>query len=291
MVPSQHRGNIHRRRRSHRQWPLLSVVQCHSASGAPIESQRSTSWIQAYSCPCQSTSFHGEIPRSWPLSRRWRRHGKDQRTNVYVSAFFPGISKHLSFSRRSIPSLGDSFPLQWSNGHSASLLLNNTASRESVDRLRDLEEYIVDNHRSWHTFITGELRRSCEPDEVVCISGCVKTSEWAMTATIASSRTPQDQLDEGQLSESAASGLQVVHNTEPQTFYHAGPESPEASPLSQINSDQQQVRPFPRVKPKNQCIFVSYYKVKYRKRRQPRLVAADGGENNICPPRTVRVTT
>lgn len=121
------------------------------------------------------------------------------------------------------------------------LTLRDGGIQHKVNRSAPFSKYIYDHHLSWHKFAT-KRGYDLRVEDIVLVSGCVKTSGWALAAY-------SDQESGGSFSVSlSASGLFTFspnYNTEDK--HYAGVqhrEGPAAGPSSS----------------QDQCVFVQYYK-------------------------------
>ncbi|KAJ3528305.1 hypothetical protein NM688_g8017 [Phlebia brevispora] len=117
-----------------------------------------------------------------------------------------------------------SFKFECSGQRGALLVLNHRAECETVNRSPDLEEYITRNHRAWHTFVSKTLRLKCKLEELVCVSGWVKTSEWTVVA-VSRDENSHSGVIKGQLGTLAGIGceLNITEGNEMTTRHHSGP--------------------------------------------------------------------
>ena len=64
----------------------------------------------------------------------------------------------------------------------AILVLEHPADREVLHPCKDLTQYIVRHHASWHEFAQNVFRLDIGADRIVFVTGWVKTARWALAA-------------------------------------------------------------------------------------------------------------
>ncbi len=153
-----------------------------------------------------------------------------------------------------------------------------------------VKRYMLQNHDSWCNFASGDaFELGCKPDEIVFIKGFVKTSAWSVAAYRSGVRSTQTMALTGTVGGVGEAGFEFnIDSSEGYIFdTRYGPEGREAqtpllrshsprpsiasgegkSPeilqedsLSAITSQENIAMNFPR----DQSVFVSYYKIKHR---------------------------
>lgn len=54
--------------------------------------------------------------------------------------------------------------------------------RDDTYQRSDFEEYTLQHFRSWYTFANDRLRRGVKPGQILIVTSCDKTAEWATAA-------------------------------------------------------------------------------------------------------------
>ncbi|KAJ3553363.1 hypothetical protein NM688_g3652 [Phlebia brevispora] len=141
----------------------------------------------------------------------------------------------------------------------------------AVEHNNRFATYMKTNHRSWVNYIEENLGSSVEPTDVVLVSGHVKTSEWAVAAFQSTTRTANAFIN-ATLAPSAGAGfeLTISDQTGMHHAHHWGPQRRVAAPTPYSSMTSLGT-------PGNQCIFLSYYKIKYRLGLFPKVMAAGAG--------------
>ncbi|KIP05423.1 hypothetical protein PHLGIDRAFT_152457 [Phlebiopsis gigantea 11061_1 CR5-6] len=138
-------------------------------------------------------------------------------------------------------SAGAGCSFTWSGKRGAVALLGDGGEQQRVVRSAAFPKYIYDHHLSWHK-LAGKRNLDLRVEDIVLVSGCVKTSSWALAAY--NDRTAGNGFSIS-LSANGLFTFSPGYTTEKE--HHAGVqhrEGPKGRPLG----------------PKDQCVFVQYYK-------------------------------
>lgn len=147
--------------------------------------------------------------------------------------------------------------LQTVGRRAAIAVLGDWATREHFVRCRTVDEYIREHHSSWFQYAHArgfDLRIQ----DLIFVTGHVKTSKWALA--VMRSREGQRSLEVTVGPSSAANPSLNVSphiSTESEGTSIATRSGPEPSTLALRDSDGEL--------PKNQCIFLEYYKLEPRR--------------------------
>ncbi|KAJ3554389.1 hypothetical protein NM688_g3138 [Phlebia brevispora] len=178
--------------------------------------------------------------------------------------------------------LGLSFQFECANNHGAFLALHRTAGRKSILNTSTLEAYISRKHRTWHDFTTDRGLK-CQPSDVICLSGWVKTSEWTVAAFLKDEQGFACSV-QGQITPSATIGCNVcvTESREMSVIYHSGPER--IVPPSSSDPSIPSTSSTPPTEKADQTIFIEFYKVRYRKFVAPKAFKAAAGPHHLPDP-------
>ena len=156
---------------------------------------------------------------------------------------------------------GYSFSIVGKRG--AVALLKDDAVQEKILPCLPFEEYILDHHPSWYAFAT-RLGHSLRADDIVLVSGWVKTSKWALFAYADETRshTLSLSISSGGMA-SAHTNLSMSQNVAIPKATKCGPKTSAFERLRRSSSSS--TRSSPASTPaRNQCIFLRYYKCRRR---------------------------
>nr|VWO96437.1 N/A [Ganoderma boninense] len=150
---------------------------------------------------------------------------------------------------------------KFSDEQGAVLVLKNDAHREDLHPCRDLTQYILLNHAGWHQFARNVCRLDLKSQDIIFVSGCVKTAEWALAAATDRARDGEiafggDFGPAGQASFSVSATREVSMSWEHRRDPHGT--QGEGSKPSKFD----------------QCVFLHYYKVKHRPFFVPKVLRA-----------------
>ncbi|KAF7797953.1 hypothetical protein EIP86_009160 [Pleurotus ostreatoroseus] len=154
----------------------------------------------------------------------------------------------------------------------AILQLKDHARGACVVQNKFFPNYMKEHHRNWATFAEQQLGLTHQPEDLVLVRGWVKTSEWAVAAfkskgrasgaTISASFTP---------ALSAGFEFKVSERQSMMAASNRGPKGVRSSPTTPNSSDANLS-----TAPQDQCIFLRYYKIRYRRFLSTKIVAAAG---------------
>ncbi|KAJ3529622.1 hypothetical protein NM688_g7831 [Phlebia brevispora] len=167
----------------------------------------------------------------------------------------------------------------------AFIALNCTASSESVTKsMLALEGYMLQYHPSWHAFVTTQLGVRCGIEELVCVSGWVKTSGWTVAA-FAKDSDSRDYAVQGQFAFSGRGGeLQIIERRGMTVHYRSGPPRTTRNgplPLGTASSTAE-LEGDAVPQDNDQALFVKYYKVKYRSSQAQKVIEAASGPRRLA---------
>ena len=146
---------------------------------------------------------------------------------------------------------GGSYSFSSHGKRGAVAVLDDGGVQETVVRSTAFQEYIYNHHQSWHAF-AKKKGHSVEVEEIVLVSGFVKTSSWAV-ATYAGQESSHDfSLSVGANGVASASAdFSSEEKTNVKVLKRSGPGPSKGSAKAKGKASS---------KEKNQCLFVQYYK-------------------------------
>ncbi|OBZ74764.1 hypothetical protein A0H81_05695 [Grifola frondosa] len=192
--------------------------------------------------------------------------------SAVASARLFNLSIYLIFCRQIVASAGGSFRYKCTDERGALLLLKKPGDAVINHAKGHIVDYMRLNHASWCNF-TNSLGLSRPDEDIIFISGHVKTAEWTVAAYTNRSR-------EGELSfigdfgpsASASASLSMSHSVSMSVQYRSGP--PQVTAVSSrlrlppvAGSSEDYATPSPSSlggSVYDQCIFMNYYKMKRR---------------------------
>lgn len=142
-------------------------------------------------------------------------------------------------------------------------MLGDHATSSLVLKNNAFTAYMNAHHDAWHAFAAA-LGHAIAPDDIVLVSGWLKTSEWALAACTDCARAHQLTLDvqAGPLA-GAQFGIKLAQDVQMSLEQRSGP-----SRAVQHKHKGSKVR--------DQCLFLRYYKIKKRPFFGKKIVAAAG---------------
>ena len=154
------------------------------------------------------------------------------------------------------------------------LVLKHEARREALHPSHDLTRYILSHHESWSAFARDVLRLDLQPEDIIFVSGFMKTAEWALAAATHNAREGEIQFG-GELWNVAKATFSYTagRSTSMSAEHRCGPKVGDPSSPEDANAPPQITAPrF------DQCVFLHYYKVKRRRLLGPKVIrgAAEG---------------
>ncbi|EMD31093.1 hypothetical protein CERSUDRAFT_120141 [Gelatoporia subvermispora B] len=81
-----------------------------------------------------------------------------------------------------VPAAGGAFQYQYSGGQGAIIVLQDSAKSKELHESRRLVNHIRQNFEHWYQFVTEELDRDLQREELIVVRGWVKTTHWAVAA-------------------------------------------------------------------------------------------------------------
>ncbi|KAH9889000.1 hypothetical protein C8Q73DRAFT_175835 [Cubamyces lactineus] len=190
-----------------------------------------------------------------------------------VVAFSVEASADLGFSN---PGASGGVRFKCSDEQAAILVLKRPGNREVLHPCRDLTQYILSNHQSWYTFARDVFRLDIAEDDIIFVSGSIKTAEWALAA--ATHRAREGEVSFGGEFGPLAKATFSVPTTREMSMSLEHRTGPHSSALVAGNEEPTY----------DQCVFLHYYKLKRRKILAPKVIRAAGGRlpSPPCSPRS-----
>jgi len=147
------------------------------------------------------------------------------------------------------------------------LILGGPASQEVLRPNRAFVDYMYRNHDSWYEF-AKQKGHAIAPEEIIMVRGWVKVSRWTVAAFVNETKGHESQLEVqmgsvGSLSMSAA----ISSATSMSVEHRSGPPAT-ASVVDHENSREGEYLVAANSVPteqRNQCVFLSRYKIRYRR--------------------------
>ncbi|KAI0351924.1 hypothetical protein OH77DRAFT_1486696 [Trametes cingulata] len=164
------------------------------------------------------------------------------------------------------PGFSGGFRFKCSDEQGAVLVLKQPGRREMLHPCLDLTQYIVHNHLEWCAFARDVCRLDIGDDEIIFVSGFVKTAEWALAA--ATHRAREGELFFGGEFGCTAKAVFSVSATREESMsveHRTGPHR-----ITMVASTEESTF--------DQCVFLHYHKLKRRKLLSPKVIRAAGGE-------------
>lgn len=120
------------------------------------------------------------------------------------------------------------------------------ASLRLVRRNDRFFDYVRQHHKSWFEFARS-LGLDVKPEDIILVSGWLKTTEWAVAAVLAEGKAHAFSLNVDPGSSIVQARLDIEHSTNHKlsTSHRKGP--------NKITARR-----------RDQCLFLRYYKAKYR---------------------------
>lgn len=225
---------------------------------------------------------------------QWK-HKSQGKSNPFY--FAPIAESRLLFTRivpmHAGAELAYSFSCRSHRG--AFLILQDYATRSWIEPNSRFTDYIRQYHDSWYAFATDpeKLGLECKPEDIVLVRGTMKTSAWTVGAFLARDDRAHDFAAGGQIANVAGARLKfssehsLSHKCEGRSgpirkqLFTINPSSPLSMPDDIDAMDVVSERQEPQnidydASRKDQCVFLSYYKVKYRRFLPKKIVAQAG---------------
>ena len=77
---------------------------------------------------------------------------------------------------------GGGFSFECSQQQGAILIMGDVAYRQDILEKKRFADYMIKHHRSWASFTNNRLERGVSPSDLILVTGCDLTSEWACAA-------------------------------------------------------------------------------------------------------------
>ncbi|KAI0084204.1 hypothetical protein BDY19DRAFT_1026532 [Irpex rosettiformis] len=181
----------------------------------------------------------------------------------------------------------------------AYLVLTDHARNSWFEPNSQFKEYMRQHHGSWYAFAADpkKLGLECNPEDIILVRGTTKTSTWTVGAFISQENRAHDFTAGGQVASvggakvTFSSGHELRHKCEQRTGPDRAPANTTSSllePLSSLlisgetdarnidSTDPQSQNNEVNRSQKDQCIFLSYYKLKHRLFLPKKIVANAG---------------
>lgn len=164
----------------------------------------------------------------------------------------------------------------------AVLILKDDARKEAIHPNKTFVDYIRAHHESWYNFAQSVMELDIAREDIVLVRGWVKTSEWAVAAFTERGQSHEISFH-GQLGHLAQAGLSLsmtesnMMSVETRSGPHRRPFAQLPEPRTSSTGKNVEVEPDNR---RDQCVFLSYYKIKYRK-FLPNKIAAAADPNSL----------
>ncbi|KAI0753577.1 hypothetical protein BC629DRAFT_1177844 [Irpex lacteus] len=178
------------------------------------------------------------------------------------------------------------YTFKCSSHRGAFLDLKDHATKEWIELNPEFSDYMRRNHDSWYTFVTdpGKLGLQCSPEDIILVRGTVKTSSWTIGAFPGQTDRSNDIYGGGQVASIGKVKLRVErsHCESQKCVKRSGPGRAPLRPIqSAVSQDlnvkevdlRDQFQQQDAWLVKDQCIFLSYHKIKYRKLLPKKIVA------------------
>ncbi|KAI0347557.1 hypothetical protein BDW22DRAFT_1425571 [Trametopsis cervina] len=178
-----------------------------------------------------------------------------------------------------------------SSEQGALLILKDDATKVSVASNDAFPEYMRQHHKSWYAFATNRERLGiqCNREDLVLVRGTIKTSAWEVAAFMESGSHVHDVTFNGQFGPVVNAGLTYSNqHGNHATFEHrSSPRSiasgSEQSAIAPSTPASTSIPGFTTDPEKDQCIFLSYYKIKYRRPLLPKKIVANAEPRDPSP--------
>ena len=169
----------------------------------------------------------------------------------------------LIFSIRAPATANSNYEFSSKSKRGAVAILKDGGMGYKVSRSKAFQDYIQAHHMAWYEFATSRCHLDLRVQDLVLVSGFVKTNEWTLTA-YNRRKTTHDlsfKVDTaGVTVVNADAGVSFNDSANDSPLHRSGPQhtaktsGSKDSPLTKQNSPH----------PVNQCVFLQYYKCKPR---------------------------
>ena len=176
-----------------------------------------------------------------------------------------------------IPSIAGGIRYQCTADSGALLLLRDPADRTELNCKLHIRQYIVKNIESWKAFANDHLGIGLLEKDILFVSGFTKTTVWAATSFSDHSASGELSISGGPFSSIACNfRVSISNGTTTSISSRVGP----ANRLgSQRGSDSEPDSPAEL--PRDQCIFLNFYRSKRRMARWPTSLRGGADPSNL----------
>ena len=138
----------------------------------------------------------------------------------------------------------------------AMVMLEPPGVTEDMQSRRHVVDYMRNNFDSWLEFANAAWGLGIRPEDLLFVCGTLKTTQWALAAFQGSMfRNQLGHISEQLSSIGDSQVFQIFDHKIPSTNFRAGPRLPTVHSDSNHLADRL---------PRNQCLFIHYYKMKRR---------------------------
>ncbi len=176
-----------------------------------------------------------------------------------------------------------SYRFECSKKQGAILMLWDDATKTELQRQeQQFQKYMKTYHDSWYLFASEKLGITCTREDIILVRGFVKTSRWTVAALLGESETNREVTLDGQFSSlfGVAAGCSSQTGWLSSVEQRSGPTTRLSSrPALAAPADTYTTIPALKPSPRDQCVFLNYYKIKQRLLLPNGMVAAAGPFN------------
>lgn len=146
-----------------------------------------------------------------------------------------------------------SYKFECKSQEGAILVPGSDITLSHVQASSHFREYVRLHHASWHAF-AADQGRTIAPEDIVLVIGWLKTSEWAVAAV--ANRGKSHAISFGAQGSIASAEFGIEHSAEAvmSVSQRSGPKRGADESPDELAGRK-----------RDQCLFVRYYKVKYRR--------------------------
>lgn len=174
-------------------------------------------------------------------------------------------------------SLDASYSFKCNTHRGAFLCLKDYATHEWIEDNKQFRDYMLSHHQNWRNFVKNLGIADCSADRIVLVRGTMKTSSWIVGAFTGQTNRVHDFSAGAQAVPFGKARVQLTTaQSDAQTLeQRSGPRArlPSTNLSASLHTsssadaddtdDQSSSNPS-QVGVKNQCIFLSYYKIRHR---------------------------
>ncbi|KZT00235.1 uncharacterized protein LAESUDRAFT_666522 [Laetiporus sulphureus 93-53] len=179
----------------------------------------------------------------------------------------PGVTKSSVGGQTEGTGAGSTFECTEDNG--AILVLGAPAIRHRLRHGRRIKTYIRTHLRNWHTFAVKRLDLDLSEDDIIFVSGWVKTTAWSLAAFAGDAKNARITFSAD--GDGVAGGCWQINEARDANWafeYHSGPPSDgvrknEERRINKAAAKNENDDGHRRGK-QDQCVFLHYYKLKKR---------------------------